>query len=43
MLRSTVLLVLVLAAGVLAAGLDYYKVLGVDKKADDRTIKKACK
>lgn len=42
MLRTTILVVLVLVAGVMAAGLDYYKVLGVDKKADDRTIKKAC-
>jgi len=42
MLRTTLVVLLLLAVGVLAAGADYYRVLGVDKKADDRTIKKAC-
>lgn len=43
MLRTSLLMLLLLALGVLAAGADYYKVLGIDRKADDRTIKKACK
>ena len=39
--RALRFLVLFLALRVAAAGKDFYRVLGVDRGADDRTLKKA--
>ena len=36
-----VLLLAILAPGLASAGKDYYRILGVDRGADDRTLKKA--